>query len=194
MISGIKGKLEAIGNNWIIVNVGGMSFQVFVPISSLRPLGVIGEQVKLYTHLAVREDNMGVYGFSSARELAVFQSLITVSGIGPKLGMAMLSAMDVEQLIMAVASGNSDLLTSIPGIGIKTASRIVLELKDKVGTGMVTQNLESNQSNLEVLAALSSLGYSAAEANRAVATLPFSGNLGVEEKLKLTLNYLSGKE
>jgi Holliday junction DNA helicase RuvA len=195
MISGIKGTLEAIGNNWIIVDVGGISFQVFVPTSTLSTLGVIGEQVKLYTHLAVREDNMSIYGFSSARELAVFQSLITVSGIGPKLGMAMLSAMEVEQLTMAVASGNAELLTSIPGIGPKTAGRIVLELKDKVGTGwMVTQNLEANQSNLEVLAALSSLGYSAAEANRAIATLPFSCNLGLEEKLKMTLKYLAGKE
>src|ERR1039458_2935705 len=120
MIAGLKGTIEAMGSNWVIVGVGGISFQVFLPTSTLSTLGSVGSQVKLYTHLAVREDNMSLYGFGSARELALFQTLTTVSGIGPKLGMAMLSAMEAEQLAMAIASGDVDMLTSIPGIGKKT--------------------------------------------------------------------------
>jgi holliday junction DNA helicase RuvA len=195
MIAGVKGTIEAIGSNWIIVDVGGISFQVFVPTSTLSVLGVVGGQVKLHTHLAVREDNLSLYGFSSARELALFQTVTTVSGIGPKLGLAMLSAMEVDQLTMAIASGDADLLTSIPGIGKKIASRIVLELKDKIGSSwMITQDLEAVQSNSEVLGALTALGYSVAEATHAVATLPASSNLSLEEKVKLTLKYFAGKD
>ncbi len=195
MIAGIKGTIEAIGSNWVIVDVGGISYQVFLPTSTLSTLGVVGQEVKLHTHLAVREDNLSLYGFGSARELALFQTLITVSGIGPKIGMAMLSAMEVDQLTLAISSGDADMLTAIPGIGKKTASRIVLELKDKIGGGwMVTQDLEAVQGNSEVLAALTSLGYSVAEATRAVATLPPANKLSLEDKIKLALKYFGGKE
>src|SRR5512135_2276736 len=98
MIAGVKGRIESLGSNWVVLDVGGVSFQVFLPTSTLSGLGAVGQEVKLHTHLAVREDNLSLYGFSSARELALFQTLITVKGIGPKLGMAMLSAMDAEQL------------------------------------------------------------------------------------------------
>jgi holliday junction DNA helicase RuvA len=195
MIAGLKGIIEAIGSNWVVINVGGISFQVFVPTSTLSALGVVGKESRLHTHLVVREDNMSLYGFSSARELALFQTLITVSGIGPKTGMAMLSAMESEHLAMAIASGDADLLTSVPGIGKKTASRIVLELKDKIGAGwMITQDYEAVQENSEVLAALTSLGYSVAEATRAVAALPAKSTLSLEEKITLALQYFGRKE
>jgi Holliday junction DNA helicase RuvA len=195
MIAGLKGKIESIGSNWVVVDVGGISFQVFLPSSTLSTLGVVGQEVKLHTHLHVREDNMTLYGFGSARELSLFQTLMTVSGIGPKLGLAMLSAMDAEQLATTIASGDGDMLTAIPGIGKKTASRIVLELKDKIGgEWMVTQDLEAVQGNSEVVSALTSLGYSVAEAYRAVATLPPSSKLSLEEKIKLALKYFSAKE
>ena len=142
MIAGIKGTIEAIGNNWVIIDVQGVSYQVFLPTSTLSTLGVVGQEAKLHTHLHVREDNLTLYGFSSARELTLFQTLITVSGIGPKLGMALLSAMDVEQLTMAIASGDAAMLTAVPGIGKKTAERIILELKDKITTNwMLTKIL-----------------------------------------------------
>jgi Holliday junction DNA helicase RuvA len=194
MIAGLKGTIEAVGSNWVIVDVGGISFQVFLPTSTLSSIGVIGKQVKLNTFLQVREDGMALYGFGSARELALFQSLIAVSGIGPKLGLALLSAMDAEQLAAAIARGDEDLLTSVPGIGKKTASRIVLELKDKIGKEwMITRELEAVQGNGDVLAALTSLGYSVAEATRAVASLPASGELDLEEKIKLALKYFGEK-
>jgi Holliday junction DNA helicase RuvA len=193
MIAGVKGTIEAIGSNWVIVDVGGISVQVFVPTSTLSTMGIVGQAIKLHTHLQVREDNLSLFGFSSAREMALFETLITVKGIGPKLGLAMLSAMDVEQLSMAIAGGDAALLTAIPGIGKKTADRIVLELKDKVGGNWIlTQDLEAVQGNSEVLAALTSLGYSVTEATRAVATLP-NGKMNIEDKIKLALKYFGDK-
>ncbi len=193
MIAGVKGTIEAIGSNWVIVDVGGISFQVFVPTSTLSTMGVVGQPTKLHTHLHVREDNLSLFGFSSAREMALFETLITVKGIGPKLGLALLSAMDVEQLTMAIAGGDAALLTAVPGIGKKTADRIVLELKDKVGGDWIlTQDLEAVQGNSDVLAALTSLGYSVTEATRAVATLP-NTKMNIEDKIKLALKYFGEK-
>jgi Holliday junction DNA helicase RuvA len=194
MIAGVKGLIESIGSNWVIIDIGGISLQVFVPTSILSNLSVVGQMAKLHTHLHVREDNLTLFGFGSARELALFETLITVKGIGPKIGLAMLSAMNVEQLTMAIASGDANLLTGIPGIGKKTSERIVLELKEKIGgSWMMTQDMESAQGNGDVLAALTSLGYSVVEATRAVATLPSTPQLDVEEKIKLALKYLGGK-
>ena len=193
MIAGVKGKIEAIGNNWVVVDVGGVSFQVFLPASTLSALGAVGEEVKLHTHLAVREDNLSLYGFGSLRELTLFQTLITVKGIGPKLGMALLSAMEVDKLSMAIAGGDANLLTAVPGIGQKTAQRIVLELKDKLGTGwMVSQEMESVRSNADVISALTSLGYSVAEATNAVASLPSDKALTLEEKVTRALKSFGG--
>jgi Holliday junction DNA helicase RuvA len=193
MIAGIKGTIEAIGANFIIIGVGGVSFQVYLPTSTLSHLGAVGQQAKLHTHLHVREDNLTLYGFSSPRELALFQTVTTVKGIGPKLGLALLSAMDVDQVTSAIASGDAARLTGVPGIGKKTAERIVLELKDKIGTQwMISQDSESTMGNSDVMAALASLGYSTAEAARAVSALPNTA-LPIEEKLKLALKFLSEK-
>jgi holliday junction DNA helicase RuvA len=194
MIAGIKGTIETIGTNFVIVGVGGISFQVFLPTSTLSTLGVVGQEARLHTHLHVREDNLTLFGFGSAREMALFETLMTVKGIGPKLGLAMLSAMDAEQLTMAIASGDANLLTAIPGIGKKTAERIVLELKDKMGgSWMMTQDMESVQGNGEVVGALTSLGYSVAKATRAVSALPSSAQMSLEEKVKAALKYFGGK-
>ncbi len=161
-----------------------------MPTSTLSTLGAVGKEVKLYTHLHLREDNATLYGFASTDELELFQTLINVSGLGPKLALAMLSAMSVEKLITAIVTSNAALLTVIPGIGKKVASRLILELKDKIAAGWVTTPAaELTAENTDVLAALTSLGYSASEATRAVATLPHDQNLSLEEKLKLALGY-----
>jgi holliday junction DNA helicase RuvA len=194
MIAGVKGIIEALGSNWVIIDTGGISFQVFVPTSTLGKLAGTGQEARLHTHLHVREDNLTLYGFSSARELLLFETLITVKGIGPKLGLAMLSAMEVEQLTLAIAGGDANLLTAVPGIGKKTAERIVLELKEKIGsTWMLTQDLDSVSGNSDVVAALTSLGYSVSEATRAVSSLP-SAQLSLEEKIKLALHYFGEKK
>ncbi|MFC1914326.1 Holliday junction branch migration protein RuvA [Chloroflexota bacterium] len=194
MISSLQGKLESLGSDWAIINVGGIGFQVYLPTSELSSLGAVGEEVKLFTHLHLREDNVALYGFASAEELALFQMLLGVSGLGPRLALAMLSAMKVEQLTMAIVTGSTDLLTTVPGVGKKVASRLILELKEKIGAGwVITPDTELARENADVLAALTSLGYSAAEATRAVATLPPSPGLKLEEKIKLALQYLGGK-
>jgi Holliday junction DNA helicase RuvA len=194
MISSLTGKLEAIGSDWAIINVGGVGFQIHLSTTGVSKLGAVGSSVKVYTHLHVREDNISLFGFSTTAELELFKSVTSVSGIGPRLALAMLSAMEPEQLIMAIASGNADLLTGIPGIGKKTASRIVLELKDKIGTGMMaTPVAEIAQENADVLAALASLGYSASEVARALSSLPRDSSLSLEDKIKLALGYFEQK-
>jgi len=194
MISSLHGKVESLGSDWAIINVGGIGFQVYMPTSTLSTLGAIGKEVQLYTHLHLREDNATLYGFASAEELTLFQTLIGVSGLGPKMALAMLSGMSIEQLVTAIATGSADLLTVIPGIGKKVASRIVLELKEKIGAGWITTPAtQLAQENTDVLAVLTSLGYSAVEATKAVATLPATSDLSLEEKVKLALGYFGGK-
>ena len=194
MISSLQGKLESLGSDGAIINVGGIGFQVYMPTSTLSTLGSIGKEVKLYTHLHLREDNVTLYGFGSAEELALFETLIGVSGLGPRLALAMLSGMSAEQMTMAIATGSTDLLTTIPGIGKKMANHLVLELKEKIGAGwIITPATQFAQENTDVLAALISLGYSAAEATKAVAAMPPSPDLSLEDKIKLALQYLGGK-
>jgi len=193
MIASLHGILDSLGSDGAIVNVNGIGFQVFMPTSTFTKLGAVGKEVKLYTHLHLREDEATLYGFASMDELRLFQTLIGVSGLGPRLALAMLSAMSTEQIAMAIASGNADLLTAIPGIGKKMANRLVLELKDKLAAGWVTAPAaQLAEENAEVLTALTSLGYSVSEASRAVATLP-SSDLSLEEKIKLALQYFGGR-
>jgi Holliday junction DNA helicase RuvA len=194
MIASLEGKLESLSGDSAVINVGGVGFQVYMPTSSLSRLGATGKEARLYTHLHLREDNATLYGFATSGELELFQMLINVSGLGPKLALAMLSAMSADQLATAIATGSTDLLTIIPGIGKKVASRLILELKDKIGAGwLTTPAAELTAENTEVLAALTSLGYSATEAIHAVTTLPHDHNLSLEEKIKLALGYFKGK-
>lgn len=194
MIAGLNGKLEAVGIDWVIINIGGISFQVYMPTSTLGAMGAIGEEVKLHTYLHLREDNVALYGFSSTDELGLFQMLIGVSGLGPKLALAMLSAMSVEKLVMAIATGSADLLIMVPGIGKRMAARLILELKEKIGAGLITiPAAQLTQENTDVVAALTSLGYTVNEATRAVAALPSTSELDLEERVKLALQYFGGK-
>jgi Holliday junction DNA helicase RuvA len=193
MIASLHGTLESLGSNWAIIAVNGIGFQVYMSTSTMSTLGSIGKEVHLHTYLHLREDNVSLYGFGSTEELELFQTLLGVSGVGPKLALAVLSAMKVEQVIMAIATSSIDLLTVVPGIGKKTAQRLILELKDKIGAfPIAAPAAQLAQENADVLAALTSLGYSVSEASRAVATLPPS-DLSLEEKIKLALQYFGGK-
>jgi len=192
MISSLHGKVESLGSDWAIINVNGVGFQVFMPTSTMSAIGAVGREVQLYTHFHLREDNAALYGFATPDELALFQTLLGVSGLGPRTALAMLSGMSVEQLVTAIATGSVDLLTVIPGIGKKTASRIILELKEKIGAGwIITPTTQLAQENTDVLAALTALGYSASEAARAVTTLPPTPDLSLEEKIRLALQYFA---
>jgi Holliday junction DNA helicase RuvA len=194
MIVAVEGILENRGLDSAVVKVGPLSLLVYVPGSTLSRLGAVGNKVHLHTHLYVREDNISIYGFASADELALFQNLISVSGIGPKAALAFLSTLNVEQLASAIVSGNVDLLTQVPGIGKKIAGRVVLELKGKLEkgwSGVITPALTPEDA--DVVAALTTLGYSLKEATQAVASLPNAEELDLEEKVKLALRQLSAR-
>jgi len=194
MIASLHGKLESLGSDGAIINVGGVGFRVAMSTSTLSTLGAIGEEVNLQTYLHLREDNAALYGFATTDELGLFQYLISVSGLGPKLALAILSAMNIERLTMAIATGSVDLLVEIPGIGKKMANRLILELKEKIGAGWVTTPaVQLAEENADVLAALTSLGYSVSEATKAVASLPPDSKLSLEDKVKQTLAYFTTK-
>lgn len=194
MIASLRGKLDALAADGAVIDVGGVGYRVFMPTGALAALGKPGAEVKVFTHQHVREDILALYGFATVEELWLFETLIGVTGLGPKLSLAILSAMSPEQVTMAIATGNADMLDMVPGVGKKVANRIILELKDKVGAGWAAAPAtKAAQENAEVLAALTSLGYSAAEAVKGVGALPSDSDLTLEEKIKLALQYLGGK-
>jgi Holliday junction DNA helicase RuvA len=191
MIASLNGVIEAVSKDSMIVNVNGIGFKVAVTTSVLSEFGSIGREIKLFTHFHIREDDMSLFGFASPDEMRLFETLISVSGLGPKTGMAMLSALSADQIAMAIASGSVETLTTIPGIGKKTADRLILELKDKVGGVLIsTPAGRAAQENADVVSALVSLGYSVQETTKAVNALPTGKLLSLEEKVKLTLQYL----
>jgi holliday junction DNA helicase RuvA len=191
MIASLEGIIDAVSKDSLIVNVNGIGFKVAVTTTVLSEMGITGREVKLYTHFHIREDDMSLFGFGSLDELKLFETLISVSGLGPKTGMAMLSAMSADQVAMAIASGSVEILTTIPGIGKKTADRLILELKDKVGGVMIsTPAGKAAQENADVVSALVSLGYSVQETTKAVNALPSGKKLTLEDKVKLALQYL----
>jgi Holliday junction DNA helicase RuvA len=193
MIASLHGRLESLGSDWAVINVNGIGFQVYMPTSTLSTLGRIGKELHLYTCLVLREDSVTLYGFKTTEELDFFQTLISVSGFGRRIALAVLSTMSVEQASMAIATSNTDLLTTVPGIGKKMAGRLIMELKDKIGAGfIVTPTNQLAGENAEVISALISLGYSVAEASQALATIP-STDLSLEEKVKLALQYFASK-
>jgi Holliday junction DNA helicase RuvA len=193
MIATLEGTLEYRGTDSVIINVGGIGFQAHVPSSTLSQLGAIGDKISLYTHLHVKEDNISLYGFASGEELTLFKSLISVSGIGPKAALALLSALDPKQLAMAITSGNVDLISQVPGIGKKTADRLVIELRGKLEREWKEVALPLAPENADAIAALTSLGYSLREATRAVSSFPDSSKLSLEEKVRMALQQLAGK-
>ena len=194
MIAFLKGKLRSLGADYAVVDVNGIGFQVYMPAPTLGALGAMGGVVELETYLHLREDSVTLFGFADGAALQLFKIIIGVSGIGPRLALSMLSALDAEQLSGAIAGGNVELLTQIPGIGKKLASRLVLELKDKMGLAWagIPQGAAARE-NADAQSALISLGYSAQEAARAVSSLPRDNNLTLEDKVKMALAFLDRK-
>ena len=192
MIAAIRGVLEARTADYAIVGVGGLSFKVLAPTSTLAQLGDIGDEVKLHTHLYAREDNLSLFGFSSELELKMFELLLTVSGVGPKAAVNILSAASLDVLCTAIASGNAGLLTKIPGIGRKTAERVILELRGKVDVaGVPAATSAGRTDDDEVVAALVNLGYSTAEAQSAVRSLPPVASASLEDRILLALQHFA---
>lgn len=188
MIGRIQGKLLEKNPPQILVDVHGVGYEIDVPMSTFYNLPDIGQEVTLLTHFVVREDAQLLYGFASAKERATFRQLIKISGIGARTALAVLSGMSVEALAQAVSQQESAILTRVPGIGKKTAERLVLELKGKLGADLdgVTLVAAPGDNRADVAAALTALGYSDREANAAAKKLPadISVSNGIREALK----------
>jgi Holliday junction DNA helicase RuvA len=191
MIATLEGILEYRGDDSVVINVGGIGFRVYVSSPTLSQLGAIKGKVSLYTHLHVREDNISLYGFAYSEELTLFRSLISVSGVGTRLALSLLSALNPEKLVMAITSGDIDLLSQTPGIGKKMASRLVVELRGKLEKDWREVALPLAPERADVLAALTGLGYSVTEATKAMSRLPDSEDLSLEDKIKMALQQMT---
>ena len=185
--------MEYRGTDTVIINVGGIGFQVYVPGSTLSHLDAPSGKVSLYTHLHMKEDNVSLYGFTTREELTLFKNLISVSGVGPKVALSLLSTLNPEQLVMAITSGNVALISQVPGIGKKVASRLIVDLGGKLEKewGAVALPLAPEAS--DAIAALTGLGYSLGEATQAISSLPVSEGISLEEKVKMALQQMARK-
>ncbi len=192
MIAGLDGTLEQLNTDSAIIRVGGVSFQVYTPASTLGQLGTMGDRVRLHTHLHWKEDSTALYGFATSQELELFKMLIAVSGVGPKSALSVLSTLKPDDLVSAILGSNADIIAQAPGIGKKTASRVILDLKEKLekGWGGMVSTCPSGD-NADMVAALTNLGYSTADATRAAAAVPSSEDLTLEDKIRLALRHLA---
>ena len=197
MIAYVKGKLDTKTNTFVVIDVQGIGYKIFMSAKSIESLGEIGQEVKVYTHYYVREDNISLYGFSSNEELRMFELLISVSGVGAKSAIAMLSEITPSSFALAVITDDISKLVKIPGIGKKTAARIILELKDKLKTETAIEQTEEvnvqiekeNDSN-EAIAALQVLGYTRKEIEKVFEKIDIK-KLELEEIIKQALKYLA---
>lgn len=192
MIASLSGVIAATGKDFVIVQVGGVGFQVYVPQTFLDGLSGSGQEETLSTHLHVRENELTLYGFGSEEELALFRLLLSVSGIGPKVALSMLSFLPPDRLQAAIAQEDVAQLARVPGIGPKTAKKLVFDLKDKVAAEVVPGEPLPvlTEADADLIAALTSLGYSVAEAQEAMRALPREP-LPLEERVRLALAYFA---
>jgi len=191
MIANLQGRIVAKGDNYVIVNVGGVGFRVFVHRGLVDRLGGPGQEVNLFTHMHVRENEIALYGCSTPDELSLFELLLQVSGIGPKVAMNIVSVMSAETLREAIGRGDAPALQRIPGVGKKLAERVMLDLKDKLGVGLEFVSYPAlTYADAEVISALTSLGYSIVEAQAALRSLP-AEQLPLEERVRLALQYFA---
>ena len=200
MISYIKGELVEVTENAIVLAHGGMGFSIMMPASILAKLPQIGSELKVHTYLYVKEDILDLYGFLTKDDLKIFKLLITVNGIGPKGALAILSAMTPDDLRFAVLAGDAKTISKAPGIGNKTAQKLIIELKDKLKIedvldgsdgGYETSSDMGDTAAAEAVMALTALGYSAADATRAVKLVDNAGNMDSEALLKAALKKLA---
>jgi Holliday junction DNA helicase RuvA len=187
MIRMVRGTVMARGKDYLVIDVNGVGYKVFVP----EPAALAAnshEELMLHTYLQVREDALNLFGFADAEELAMFELLLAVNGVGPKVALAALSVLSPDMLRMAVAAEEPALIARVPGVGKRTAEKIVLELRDKIKQPSSLQTIAyATDVDSEVIDALISLGYSVVEAQRAVQKLPKEAE-GVEERLRLALS------
>ncbi len=197
MIASLNGRIIAKEPTFAVIECGGVGMRCFITDNTYRVLGSVGQPAFLYTYLSVREDALDLYGFADEQELEIFKMIITVSGVGSKIGLALLSEFTPDKLVLFIASGDSKALTAASGVGLKLAQRIILELKDKVGSAAIGQSAEvavvGNAGAIpaarEAVEALVALGFTQSEASLAVGRLDPS--LSVDELIKQALKSLS---
>jgi len=170
MIGFLEGKIELSNDKYLIINVNGVGYKIFISLSTFKNLPEKGQKVKLHTYLYVREDKMNLYGFLNQEELEFFEMLVSISGIGPKGALAVLTVASVKNLKKAIASGESEILTKVSGIGKKMAEKIVLELKNKIEN--VFEEGEKGYHDNEAIDALVTLGYKLSEAREVLSKVP----------------------
>ena len=203
MLAYIKGSLEIKYKNYIVIDVGGLGYKVFMAESAINSLGEIGEIIKVHTYYRVREDDISIYGFKTQEELRMFELLISVSGVGAKSALVMLSCIEPSEFAIAVISNNVKLLTQVPGIGPKSAQRIILELKDKLKaeqSELDEEKLENKKLNSikvseniqEATSGLMVLGYARKDIEKAFKHLDVD-SLSVEDLIKKGLILLTAK-
>ena len=193
MFAYIKGTVEIKTNDYVVIDVGGIGYKIFMPLSSIEKLGDIGNNVKVHTYYYVREDNISLYGFYSLEELRMFELLLSVSGIGAKSANNILSAINPSSFALAIISNDVSKLTKLPGIGAKTAQRVILELKDKLKTEetinqdeRISVAIKDDSKISESTAALKVLGYSTKEIEQALSSFD-SSDLQVEDIIRQAL-------
>jgi Holliday junction DNA helicase RuvA len=191
MIERIIGEIVKMDKDSVVVMIGGVGLRARVTRAVLEGIRGEGSTATIYTHLIVREDDLSLYGFASEDERHLFELLITVNGIGARLGVAILSTLSAESLRAAVTREQPEILTRVPGIGKKTAEKIVFELKSKLRITTIAELAHTSDADSEVIAALTALGYSVVEAQTAVQSIPRDGPKDVEARIMLALQYFS---
>lgn len=197
MIAYIKGNLEMKFENYVVIDVGGIGYKIFMSEKGLEELGSVGQTVKVHTHYHVREDDISLYGFNTNEELKMFELLLGVSGIGAKSAINMLSNITPSSFALAVITNDTSKLVKIPGIGAKSAARIVLELKDKLKTveatkkeeGELTKVIEEDNKLTEAISALQVLGYNKKEIEKVLEKIN-KDNLSLEDIIRTALSIL----
>jgi Holliday junction DNA helicase RuvA len=184
MIACVEGSIIEKDSTSLIVNVGGLGYRVFVT-NELVTDTVIGQPIKLMTHLVVREDSQTLYGFINNESLQLFTMLISVSGVGPKIAMAILSSAKTSELRSAISCGDSAIFTAISGVGLKTAQRLILELRSKIGATLLDGSVSDSE---DVISAMTSLGYNMYEIRKVIGKIPT--HLPLNDKVKEALKLL----
>ncbi|MBE3143865.1 MAG: Holliday junction branch migration protein RuvA [Planctomycetes bacterium] len=190
MIASIHGEITAVGEDNLVIQVGGLGFRVYVPTSLCNP-GQMGSRIFLHTYLVVREDALTLYGFEAEEERDFFILLLGANGVGPRTALAILSTLSVDVIRRAVLSEQADVFARVSGVGKKTAQKILLHMQGKVGADLGITGSPAIDVDTEVLDALTGLGYSVVEAQAALQSIPRDAPIEVETRLRLALQYFS---
>jgi Holliday junction DNA helicase RuvA len=190
MIASLSGPIQFIGSDNLVVNVGGVGIRVSVPKTVLEDVGGVGRKIFLHTHLIVREQELSLYGFESAEDLQLFEVLLTVNGVGPKVALAILSTLSPELLKSAIMREETAVLQRVPGIGKKTAERMMFQLRDKIDTTGAESGISMvTDVDADVIDFLTGLGFSIVEAQTALQNIPREATT-VDERVQYALQYM----